>query len=91
MNEIKDADELLTIKVDNASGATANAHKKFDVGDTLTTASGDYGTIASINATFASGGQDITFEAYAADGFTVAEDEEWFVKHPIKLVLSFEI
>ncbi len=88
---VEDADELLTIKVDNASGATANAHKKFDVGDTLTTASGDYGTIASINATFASGGQDITFEAYAADGFTVAEDEEWFVKHPIKLVLSFEI
>jgi hypothetical protein len=91
---VEDADELLTIKVDDGTeptGATANAEKKFDIGDTLTTSTGDYGTIASIDATFADNGQSITFEALPTEGFVVPEDQEWFVKHPIKLVLSFEI
>jgi len=88
---VEDADELLTIKVDDGSGSTANAHKKFDVGDTLVSGNNDYGVIKSINATFASGGQDITFESLPPGGLVVPENEEWFVKHPIKLVLSFEI
>jgi len=88
---VEDADELLTIKVDNGSGATANAQKKFDVGDTLIHGDHDYGVIKSINATFASGGQDITFESLPTGGLVISENDEWFVKHPIKLVLSFEI
>lgn len=88
---VEDADELLTIKVDNGSGATANAHKKFDVGDTLVSGDETYGVIKSINTTFASGGQDITFESLPAAGLVIPENQEWYVKHPIKLVLSFEI
>ena len=88
---VDDADETLTIKVDNGSGATANVQNKFDVGDTLVSGNNDYGVIKSINATFASQGQDITFESVPPDGFVVSQGEEWFVKHPIKLVLSFEI
>ena len=87
---VEDADESLTIKVDNASGATANAHKKFDIGDTLVSGFIEYGVIKSIDSSFAAGGQSITFESLPV-GKLVSENEEWFVKHPIKLVLTFEL
>jgi len=88
---VEDADELLTIKVDNGAGATAGVEKKFDVGDTLVSGAFEYGVIKSIDSSFAAGGQSITFESLPESGLVVPENDEWFIKHPIKLVLNFEV